>query len=81
MIHMEDVTVRELRHRGGAVVRRVEAGESLTVTRDGDPVAELVPLPRVPLSSGELRRRWSALPSVDPQRLRDDIDATMDHTL
>ena len=36
---MDTVTIRELRNRGGEVVDRVEAGERLTVTRDGRPVA------------------------------------------
>jgi prevent-host-death family protein len=40
-----DVSVRELRNRTAEVLRRVEAGERLTVTVDRRPVAELVPLP------------------------------------
>jgi len=38
---MDTVTIRELRNHGGDVVDRVEAGERVTVTRDGRPVAEL----------------------------------------
>lgn len=34
---------RELRNDNGEIVRRVEAGESFTVTRNGKPVADLVP--------------------------------------
>jgi prevent-host-death family protein len=41
----EEVSVRELRNHTAAVLRRVEAGEHLTVTVDRRPVAELVPLP------------------------------------
>lgn len=78
---MSEVTIRDLRHHGGDVLRRVAAGESVTVTRDGDPVAELRPLPRRPLPAGELLRRWRGLPAVDPQRLRDDIDAVLDPSL
>jgi prevent-host-death family protein len=73
-----EISIRELRHHGGAVVGRVAAGERLTVTRDGDPVAELRPLPRRPLKAAELLRRWRKLPAVDPQRLRDDIDTLLD---
>jgi prevent-host-death family protein len=40
------VSVRQLRNDVSAVLRRVEAGERLTVTVDRRPVAELVPLPR-----------------------------------
>ena len=42
----DQVSVRELRNDVSAVLRRVEAGERLTVTVDRRPVAELVPLPR-----------------------------------
>jgi len=41
---MADVPVRELRNDVSAVLRRVEAGESLRVTVRGRPVAALVPL-------------------------------------
>ena len=51
------VSVRELRNKVSEVLRRVEAGEQITVTVDRRPVAELVPLLRrraVPLD--EARR-------------------------
>ena len=38
------ISQRELRNDSGAVLRRVEAGEVLEVTRRGVPVARLVPL-------------------------------------
>lgn len=40
------VSVRELRNHVSEVLRRVEAGERLTVTVDRRPVAELTPLGR-----------------------------------
>lgn len=39
-----DVSVRELRNQTAEVLRRVEAGERLTVTVDRRPVAALTPL-------------------------------------
>ena len=75
---MAEVSVRELRNHGGDVLDRVEAGERVTVTRNGKPVAELVPLPRRPLHAEELIRRASTLPYVDPDALRADIDALVD---
>lgn len=75
------VSIRDLRNHGGDVVDRVIAGEHLTITRSGRPVAELIPLRRTPLPAGVLLDRWRALPAVDPQRLRDDIDAVMDPSL
>ena len=38
---MMTVTVRQLRNESADVLARVGAGESLTVTRDGDPVAAI----------------------------------------
>ena len=38
--------MRELRNHTSEVLHRVEAGEELTVTVSGRPVARLVPLPR-----------------------------------
>ena len=40
---MSAISQRELRNDSGAVLRRVEAGETVTVTRRGVPVADLVP--------------------------------------
>ena len=72
------VTIRELRNHGGDVVDRVGRGEALTVTRDGQPVAELRPLARAALPAEVLLARWHRLPAVDPEALRADIDAVMD---
>ena len=43
---MAEVPLRELSNHTSEVLRRVEAGERLTVTVSGRPVAELVPLQR-----------------------------------
>ena len=37
------VSQRELRNDSGAIMRRVQQGERFTVTRNGVPVADLVP--------------------------------------
>jgi prevent-host-death family protein len=73
-----EVTIRELRHHGGAVVDRVAAGDRVVVTRAGKPVAELRPLGSPPLSAGALLVRWQRLPPLDPAALRADIDAVLD---
>jgi prevent-host-death family protein len=78
---MAEVTIRELRHRGGAVLDRVSRGEALTVTRDGEPIAELRPLPRRPLPAATVLRHWRQLPVVDADRMRRDIDALLDASL
>ncbi len=78
---MESVTVRELRNNGGEVLRRVERGERIVVTRDGAPVAELRPLPRPSVGPAELIRRRKNLPRVNPDALRRDIDDLIDPSL
>lgn len=75
---MDEVTIRELRNRGGDVLDRVTRGEILTVTRDGRPIAELRPLGRPTAPVAVLLERWRRLPHVDPERFRSDIDAFMD---
>ena len=75
------VSVRELRNHGGQVLDRVERGETLVVTRDGFPVAQVSPLGRRSLSTAELIARAKRLPKVDPERLRGDIDAVLDQSL
>jgi prevent-host-death family protein len=55
---MTSIPLRELRNDASAVLRRVEAGERLTVTIDGRPVADLVPHPQ--------RRQWRAESPIPP---------------
>ncbi len=78
---MGNVTIRELRNKGKAVVDRVLAGERLTVTRAGRPVAELRPLAKPGLDATTLLNRWQHLPAVDPDALRRDIDEVLDPSL
>jgi prevent-host-death family protein len=76
-----EVTIRELRDHGGAVVDRVVRGEHITVTRSGRRVAELRPLQPAGLSHEQLIERRRHLPAVDPKRLRADVDAVVDLAL
>jgi prevent-host-death family protein len=75
------VSVRDLRNHGGDVLARVQHGETLTVTSDGTPVAELRPLPRRSRSAGELVARRKSLPPVDVDALRADVDSILDQSL
>jgi prevent-host-death family protein len=78
---VSEVSIRDLRNHGGRVIERVTRGEHLTVTRDGEPVAELRPLPRRRMSTAVLIERRAHLPALDPDRLRADIDAVLDTSL
>lgn len=73
--------MRELRNQGGHVLDRVLAGERVTITRDGQPVAELVPIRRRPLSAEALVDRFRHLPPIDPVAFRADVDAVLDSSL
>lgn len=65
---------RELRNDNAEIIRRVEAGESFTVTRHGKPVADLVPHrrsaeeDRVPLTVAEALELLRTLPPIDVDR-------------
>ena len=78
---MDNVSVRELRNNGGRVLQRVASGETLTVTMDGHPIAELRPLPGRGLTAATLLQRWRRLPPVDAPKLRADLDRVMDASL
>jgi prevent-host-death family protein len=75
---MANVTIRELRNRGGTVIDRAQRGEQITITRDGKAVAELQALDPPALPADELLARWRRLPRVDPGRLRRDLDEVLD---
>lgn len=75
------MTIRDLRNKGGAIIDRVVAGERVTVTRSGRPVASLRPLPRRGPDPATLLERWRHLPHIDPAALRQDIDQTIDPSL
>lgn len=63
---------KELRNQVGEVLRRVEAGETLTVTVAGRPVAELRPIVRRSWVGGQaLARLWD---TPAPRGLEADLD-------
>lgn len=75
---MAEVSIRDLRNRGGEVVDRAARGELITITRAGKRVAELRPLPGPRLSAEALVERWRHLPPVDPGALRREVDEVID---
>ena len=75
------MSIRELRNRGGDVVARVQAGESLTITHAGLPVARIVPVAPPAMSAEALVAAWRRLPPVDLAELRRDIDEVLDPRL
>ncbi|MDQ6838505.1 MAG: type II toxin-antitoxin system prevent-host-death family antitoxin [Actinomycetota bacterium] len=68
---MDSIPQKQLRNQVGEVLRRVEAGETLTVTVAGRPVAELRPaLRRRWVSGADLNQVWHG---PTPRRLDDDL--------
>jgi prevent-host-death family protein len=78
---MGNVSIRDLRTHGREVIGRVVAGERLTVTRNGKPVAELRPLPLRSITASLLLEHWRRLPRVDSAALRADLEAAADPAL
>lgn len=77
---MRSITQREMRNDSGAVLRDVQAGETVTVTRNGTPVAELRPLPsgRRFVPRAVIAASARTAPPIDAERFRADLDAVMD---
>lgn len=72
------ISQRELRNDSAAVLRDVEQGQTLLITRNGTPVAELRPLGRrrfVPRAQLAAPR---PMPPIDARRFRDDVDSILD---
>lgn len=78
---MTNISVRELRNNGGRVLQRVAGGETLTVTMDGHPIAELRPIQGRGLTAATLLERWRRLPPVDAQQHRADLDRVLNASL
>jgi prevent-host-death family protein len=70
---MAEVGIRALKQNASAVVARAAAGEAVTITDRGRPVAQLAPIPTSPLqrliSAGRVRparRSLASLPRPEP---------------
>ena len=76
------ISQRELRNDSGAILREVQAGQTITVTRNGMPVAELraVPQRRFVLRAVIVEAARHA-PRVGYDGLRADLDAVVDQSV
>lgn len=71
----QPITQRELRNDSGEIMRRLDQGEAFVVTRNGTPVAELLPLRRRRFVSAEAAvAAFRSAPSIDAARFREDVD-------
>lgn len=70
-----EITQRELRNDSGAIMRKLDEGETFIVTRNGVPVGELTPLRRHRFLAAEAAvALFRAAPEVDAPRFRSDLD-------
>ena len=73
------ITQRELRNDSAAILREVQAGQTLIVTRNGVPVAELRPIqPRRFVPRHVIAEAAMRAPRIDARKFRADLDAVTD---
>jgi len=73
------INQRELRNESAKVLREVQAGQVITVTRNGEPVAELRPIqPRRFVSRAAIAEAAERARRIDFQRFREELDAVVD---
>jgi antitoxin (DNA-binding transcriptional repressor) of toxin-antitoxin stability system len=75
----KEISQRELRDDSAAILREVQAGQTITLPRNGVPVAGLRPIRRrrfVPRSA--LAEAAFRVPRIDAGRFRGDLDAVRD---
>jgi len=76
------ITQRELRNDSGAILREVQAGQTIIVTRNGVPVAELRPVPpRRFVPRAVIAEAAKRAPRIGAGRLRADLDAVVDQSI
>lgn len=74
------MSIRDLRNQGGEILDSVMRGASVTVTRQGRPIAELRPLVQG-TSTAELLEHWRGTPTFSFAGLRTDLSAFLDDAL
>ncbi len=73
------ITQREFRNQSAAVLREVQAGETLIVTRNGTPVAELRPIqPRRFVPRATLAAAGAKAPCIDAAQFFTDLERVVD---
>jgi prevent-host-death family protein len=76
-----EIGVRDLRNRTAQVIDAVKAGERVTLTVHGEPIADIVPHgPRTRWLSGARLHEQLERRAADPD-LRGELDTLVGHTL
>lgn len=72
----QEITQRELRNNSGEIMRRLDAGETFIVTRNGVPVGELGPRQRHRFVAADaVVALFRSAPATSYERFRADLDA------
>jgi len=70
-----EISQRELRNDSGAIMRKLDEGETFIVTRNGVPVGELTPLRRHRYVAADAAvALFRTAPAVDAARFCADLD-------
>ncbi len=76
------ITQRELRNNAASIIREVEGGKSFVLTRNGIPIADIVPHARTAeprrVSGADLLAAAVTLPAIDAQQFFAELDNYVD---
>ena len=73
------VTQRALRNQSGDIMRALDMGETLILTRNGVPVGELAPIRRRRfVDIATVMAAFTGAPEIDGARFREDVDVLLD---
>ena len=76
------INQRELRNAAAKVLREVQAGQTVIVTRNGEPVAELRPIqPRRFVPRAAIAAAAAQAERIDAARYRADIHKVVDQSV
>ena len=79
---MRHITQRELRNETPAVMRAIEAGESFVLTRNGTPIADLIPHVRTAeprrVTGADLLAARERLEAIEPEGFFADVERYVD---
>lgn len=79
---MKHITQRELRNETPAIMRAIEKGESFVLTRNGTPIADLIPHARPPktrrATGRDIMEAAKRLPKIDADEFFADLDSVVD---
>jgi antitoxin (DNA-binding transcriptional repressor) of toxin-antitoxin stability system len=77
-----NVTQRELRNEMPAIMRAIEDGESFVLTRNGTPIADLIPHARPAktrrATGKDIMEAAKRLPKIDVEQFWADLDSVVD---